>query len=180
MSTWLTWWLNWLFPLALAKEKGGLLGGGGELEKLQEISMLPLISHPNGALQASHSLNDALDWPSYLRPSLGEPSPFIRGLQWPSDQKVSCQHGWQQLWEALAAQHPSLPLSLGKMIFVAVARWVQEIHSGMFLCSSRHVSTMGGLLGHTLRPIASCSPPITHPTCVVLVIKPTLLQAAGA
>ena len=50
-STWLL-WLNQLLPLALAKEKGGLLEGG-ELEKLQELSMLPPISHPRGALQVS-------------------------------------------------------------------------------------------------------------------------------
>lgn len=34
---------------------------------------------------------------------------------------------------------------------------------GMFPCSSRHISARSGLLGRRLRPIASCSLPITHP-----------------
>lgn len=34
---------------------------------------------------------------------------------------------------------------------------------GMFPCSSRHISARSGLLGHRLRPITSCSLPITQP-----------------
>lgn len=86
-----------------------------------------------------------------------------RGLHWPSDQKVSYPYSWQQRWEGFVAQDPSLSLSLWKMLFLSVSGWVQDIPSGMTPCSSRHIFAIGELLGHTFRPITSCSSPIIDP-----------------
>lgn len=156
------WWLNQLLPLALAKEKGGLLGGGGELEKLQELSMLPLISCRRGALKESHGLNSALNWPSYLRASLGHPSVFTKedssDLQ---TKKRAINIAGNDFGKGLQHSTHCCPYPLERC---SLYLWLDgSTPPGMFSCSSRRVSAMGGLLGHILRPIASCSLPITRP-----------------